>query len=159
MKCAPFILAAIMAGMLPGCDAPTVDVTLERPASDSVTVASTPAETVLTFHSEMGIGRATITPVDDAWPDRLVLRLHLKALEGIDLNNGQWRLNSFLGADLAVPYAPVGRQPGPMYDGSDPTVDLVITRAGEVIEVIIPELFLDDDRPELRVQWVDYYRN
>lgn len=151
-------MGLLLAGTLLGCEPVTVDVTLQRLAGDRAAIATTPTETVVTIHSERGVGRATITPVGATWPEQLILRLHLRNLEGIDLSNGLWRLNSFLGADLAVPYAPVGRAGGPRYDGSDPTVNLPITRDGEMIEVVVPELFLDDAYPELYIQWVDYYR-
>ncbi len=158
MKHAPFILAAALAGILASCER-SQPIDPERPAGisavaakpgDDLIITGTPEEALLIIHSETGIGRATITRGDRAWPDRLVLRLHLRDLEGLELNNGMWRADSFLGN-------------GPTIDARHldivMRVDCPIARNGEVIEVIVPELFLDDDQPELHIQWVDYYRN
>jgi hypothetical protein len=121
-------------------------------------MTSTREATVLEGRSEAGIGRAPITPSGSRWPGRRVLRFHLQDLEGIEMDNGRWKLGSFLGSDTAVPYVPAGPEEAASPEGTDPTVDLPVTRDGEVIQVVVPSLLLDERYPELRIQWVDFYR-
>ena len=65
--------------------------------ADSSVVEAVEGGVRVAIHSERGIGRGTITRVGAHWPEKLVLRLHLKGLEGLTLTAGDLRLRGELG--------------------------------------------------------------
>ena len=138
-----------------GCQ-PTLEMDVPR-AGDTVEILHEPGRVVLDIHSEMGIGKATITPADH-WPERLVLRLHIRNLEGLTLRNSRVEVSSFLRSEPEVDYYRRNESGG--FDRRSPAgkVRVEIRRVGDYIEAVVPSLVLEDPADPLWIQWVDYYR-
>src|SRR4051794_6930427 len=63
-------------------------------ADDAVAVRTEKDRTLVAVESPSGIGRAVLERLGDTWPEGLVLRLHLKGLEGFRASNGQVTLDA-----------------------------------------------------------------
>jgi hypothetical protein len=133
----------------------SLTVTPEKSADNAI-ISGDDAQMVVEFHSPSGIGRAKIVAEDGNWPDALILRFHLKDLEGIELNTSEYHFKGFLGGTERVIY--YGRDANGTPDPSDMPgqVPLPIERNGDTIDVVIPMELLTDDT--LQLQWIDYYR-
>jgi len=138
-----------------GCQ-PGLEIDVPR-AGDTVEIIPEPDQTVLDIRSEMGIGKATITPVG-GWPERLVLRLHIRNLEGLTLRNSAVEVASFLRSVPDVDY--YRRDESGSFDRRSPAgkVTVEIRRVDDYIEAVVPPLLLEDPTDPLWIQWVDYYR-
>jgi len=84
-----------------GCQ-PALDIDVPR-EGDTVAILHEPGQVVLDIHSKMGIGKATVKPVGP-WPERLVLRMHIRNLEGLTLMNSRVEVSSFLRSGPEVEY-------------------------------------------------------
>ena len=138
-----------------GCQ-PALEIDVPR-AGDTIEIIHEADQVVLDIRSEMGIGKATITPVD-RWPERLVLRLHIRNLEGLTLRNSRVEVSSFLRSEPDVEYYRRDESGG--FDRRSPAgqVTVEIQRADDYIEAVVPPLVLEDPTDPLWIQWVDYYR-
>src|SRR4051812_23389234 len=65
-----------------------------RRADDAVAVRAEKDRTVVAVRSPFGISQAVLERLGDTWPDSLVLRLHLKGLEGFRASNGHVTLDA-----------------------------------------------------------------
>ncbi len=109
-----------------------VILTGPRKGGDAATVAADGAATVIGIRSTFGIGRAEIRRVGKDWPERVVLRLHTKALEGFSATDGTRKFTH------SVRHSEVTK--------------------GKPIDVALPEALLDSTSETIRIQWVDFYR-
>lgn len=128
---------------------------------------------ILEISSERGIGQATVQRTAGPWPKKVVLRLHLKGLESLRVEAGQW------GFEASVmsypPYQNRLRVYGP---DSIPPVDpkspywvevrvldsegnpaSKIPLEGGYFELAIPPAFLEKSPPKLHIHWIDFYRD
>ena len=146
-------LCLLVAGV--GCQ-PSLEIEVPR-EGDTVEIVHEPDRVVLDIHSEMGIGQATVTPVGP-WPEHLVLRLHIRNLEGLTLRNSRVEVSSFLRSTPEVDYFRRDESGG--FDRRSPAgkVTVEIRRVGDYIEALVPPLVLEDPAAPLWIQWVDYYR-
>src|SRR4051812_34644539 len=65
-----------------------------RRKSDTVEVEATKERTVFVVKSPSGISHASVGRLDGDWPKAVVLRLHLKGLEGFQVTNGKVTLEA-----------------------------------------------------------------
>lgn len=139
-----------------GCQ-PALEIDVPR-EGDTVAIVHEPGQVVLDIHSRMGIGKATVKPVGQ-WPERLVLRMHIRNLEGLTLMNSQVEVSSFLRSEPDVDYYHRNESGG--FDRRSPAgkVTVEIRRVDDYIEAVVPPLVLADPTDPLWFQWVDYYRN
>ena len=149
MACLCVLIVAI------GCQ-PALEIEVPR-AGDTVEIIHEPGQVVLDIRSEMGIGKATITPVGH-WPERLVLRLHIRNLEGLTMMNSRVEVSSFLRSQPDVDYYRRDESGGFGRRSPAGQVTVEIRRVDDYIEALIPSLVLEDPTDSLWIQWVDYYR-
>jgi hypothetical protein len=177
MKHPPFVAMLVLSGCLvPGpqdglrSSPLSIELTGPRKAGDRIDVSDSGNPAFLDVHSEMGIGRATISPAQGDWPTRMIFRVHLKGLESFSVNNGKFTIatsvisrppyrlicevrpgdGSFVSE--ASPYwMPARIVPG---NGSAPAIPL----KGGYIEVALPRIVLESRPKHLYVQWVDFLR-
>ncbi|MCS7304579.1 MAG: hypothetical protein NZ602_05660 [Thermoguttaceae bacterium] len=141
---------------------------------DQIKVVSTKEGVVLEIYSQRGIGRAIVEGPAKGWPKSLILRLHLKGLESLRLEAGQW------GFDASVmsypPYQTRLRVHGPepiqepvdpkspywvevrMFDGAGKPIQQ-IPREGGYFEVVIPPTLLEKFPQKINIHWIDFYRD
>src|SRR6476620_6179331 len=74
-----------------------------RRKSDTVTVQATKERTVFVVKSPSGISHAGIERLDEGWPKSVVLRLHLKGLEGFQITNGKVTLEAAVSSQEKPP--------------------------------------------------------
>lgn len=123
--------------------------------------------TVLEIHSPFGIDRATITRLQDEWPNKMLVRLYLKGLSSFKVGNDTvtiewsssaedrthrvtlWQGNQEMSLTEDDPYftrvriagGPGGMPPGDSY-----------------FEVPLPARLLKDNPAKITLQWIDFYR-
>ena len=66
-----------------------IRLTGPRAEGDAIKVARKDGEIVFFVTSEFGIGRATIQPLKEDWPDRIVFQLDLNGLESFEVEGEQ----------------------------------------------------------------------
>lgn len=154
MRAIQWMLGGLLACMLLGACQP-----VRQPPALAVTLAKSEDQAQLRWegdtaaidlYSASGIGAATIT-----WPGEppaapLLLRLHLRGLEGLQVAAGAQQ--AALSVDNAPPYT-VRVEGG---SAEPATVDLDVERANGVFSVWLGQSWLQNGG--LNVQWVDFYR-
>jgi hypothetical protein len=115
--------------------------------------------------SERGIGRAHVQWLSAAYPTEVIIRLHLRALEGFSLTYGATTIQ------LALPH---GGDGAPLQNlSSDATgaeqpispdspywlaTSIVGSGAEGYLEVALPADFFAQRQTQFSMQWVDFYR-
>jgi hypothetical protein len=121
------LLAALACVARPGL--PTVQ---EQSTDARILVIELPESVRVDIQSAGGIGRATLTRSGRSWPLHVVLRLHLKGLEGLELVAGRDTV----------------RRSEPTSAGPSPSGWYDVTVPAELLA----------GQSQVRVQWVDFYR-
>ncbi len=130
---------------------------------------------LVVFHirSKRGIGSATIRP-RTRWPKKVELRLHLRGLENLELDNGTRVIASSYSIHHKNTYVSITGSPGrrdlknkvknshPLFLKITP-VSLKPERAPSIpldgyFKVMIPGKFLKKQPRSLKVNWIDFYR-
>lgn len=123
--------------------------------------------TILDITSEFGIDKASVTRLTDEWPKSIVVRLHLKGLESFKASNEDvtvewavgsdgdsrvtlWKGKEEIPLDRDSPYFTQGRVVGG--DGKVPLKD-------GYFEVPLPAKLFEDKLKEVKLHWIDFYRN
>ncbi|MDP7398678.1 MAG: hypothetical protein QF541_17555 [Lentisphaeria bacterium] len=139
-----------------------------------ITVEEKAGRTIVDVRSAFGIGRMKLSAANNRWPTTLVLRLHLRGLESLQLGNGTSSI------DLSISSSPPHRQlcevahtPGERrqtVDDESPfwmqvqieqteNPDLPkIPLADGYFEVTLPPALLNGNPESLSVRWIDFYR-
>lgn len=128
------------------------------------------AKTRFIVRGGTGIGRVTVQRLDDHWPDRVFLRLHLRGMESLQVSNEHVTLR------WSIPSVTAGRRRALMSsteDGarrrissSDPhyvPVRLVaettqIPLHDGYFEVLLPATLFKGDPDAVSIHWIDFYR-
>ena len=97
---------------------------------------------VLELFSPAGIGRARLVAGSGGWPRRVLVRLHLQALEGFEAWNGSQHFVHALSHEENV------RRHRRQRNGA----------VLEPIEEELPASLLQDNPDWVQIQWVDWYR-
>ncbi|MBI1249053.1 hypothetical protein GC197_14575 [bacterium] len=133
-----------------------------------IQIESEGEKTIFDITSEFGIDRATIQRKSKEWPKTILLRLHLNGLESLKISSGNVAVQLSLGTGNHVirtvlvsekrvaevpkdsPYFAEVRIVGgngkiPLKDG--------------YFEVALPSKLLEENPDEIKLQWIDFYRN
>lgn len=127
---------------------------------------------VIDVRSESGIGQLELLPVEAKWPAGIIVRLHLRGLESLRINNGSHTIttsvtSSFPHKQLCEIFTE-GRS-SVMSDESrywlelkvvneKAEKDLIVPLDAGYFEVIIPAAIFDSAPKSISVEWVDFYR-
>jgi hypothetical protein len=152
-------------------NAPGFDVTLKRP-DDRFKMEVEENRVLFSIHSPSGISTATIKRSMDKWPEEVVLKLHLKALENVSISNGRikiqssvhvedeqlrvrsWReQNEELVLDASSPYWTRIRIFGA---DNKPSRSLPINNG--YFELQLPKGIFTDNPQSISISWIDFYR-
>ena len=95
----PFAIILTVSGIPPAGDGdakdqPTKFNITTRRKDDVVEVRAGKDKTLFNVTSPFGISQAVIERQEDTWPKAVLLRLHLKGLEGFRASNGKVTLNA-----------------------------------------------------------------
>ncbi len=88
--------------------------------------------TIFDVASPFGIGKATIESHTGTWSKKVVIRLHLKGLEGFKVFNKNIKLEK---------------------------EELTVNIYKDYYEVLLPPSLLESSTTEIYIEWVDFYRN
>lgn len=125
--------------------------------------------TIVDVASEVGIGRTVLTRTADAWPPALRIRLRFKGLElfrvTAEETTVQWSVASTRPHEVRTSRVR-GSDETPLAKG-DPLFaelhivakELAIPLTSGYFEVAVPTKLLASNPRELRLQWIDFYRN
>ncbi|MCM2370522.1 hypothetical protein [Aporhodopirellula aestuarii] len=143
-----------------------------RHVDDSIKVQSEDERTIFSIRSPRGIGQAEIRRETDSWPQHVVLRLHLKGLEGFRISNGAVTLHASVSSHGANPTirswkdndetvtldseSPYWMNLKLLDQNGEPTRD--IPQGKGVIEIQLPTAILDGKPEKLTIHWIDFYR-
>lgn len=112
---------------------------------DCVHILKDKGRTVFDVLCKLGIGSAKIVLVEGSWPERMVVQLHLSALEGFIVTNNKLR---FLRNMLDVT----------AYDNKGNLFEqkYLLEKRG-FYEVKLPTVLFDKDTREIKITWVEFY--
>lgn len=144
-------------------------VSSNRPSAQ-VVVTNENGSAFVDIHSDNGIGDATVTLVDGAWPDAITLRFHLEGLEQMQFVYGNTvaglsvTTQNMLLQGAAVDGSPIEAidetsrywMAVSFLDRNGNAVDS--PAAGGVIEVQAPADFFEGAHAEFTINWIDFYR-
>ena len=144
---------------------PSLRVTTKR-ADDRADVTAETGKAVVSIRSPFGISQAVVARSGEAWPDAVVLRLHLKGLENFQATNGKVTLRASASAQDGKPLVRVwqdGKEDAPLDARSPYWID-VRALAGDAtkdgyFELALPRAFFADNPKAVTVNWIDFYRN
>ncbi len=148
-----WLVASVTCAGLPG---PQFKVELKK-AEDSAVMTSTHNSTVVSVTSKSGIGGARLLRSGDVWPTRLTIRLNLKGLESLRMENGIIHFNTSLKSPRQVPYWKVGkndRRP----ETPDGTLEINLQKTEEFIEIVVPAELTAGNPAEIGLGWIDFFR-
>jgi len=144
--------------------------TVNRP-EDRVTENIRDGHTIFSIRSPRGIGRATIHR--GSWPDRVSLRLHLRGLEGLSIDNGSVvfkasvlshsghrRLLRVVEDDreqVVEEDSPYWTEIGAFDATGKPVQGL--PEEGGYFEMLLPRALFQTKPKSLAIGWIDFYRN
>jgi hypothetical protein len=140
---------------------------------DSVEVRADKDKTLFAVKSPSGIGRAVIERQADTWPKAVVLRLHLKGLEGLRASNGKVTLDAAVSVrdgKVQVRLWKDGKEDPPLDSKSPFWTDIRIVggdgKPGRELplkdgyfEAALPRAFFEGDPKAITLSWIDFYRN
>lgn len=139
---------------------------------DRIEVLSENAQVTLNVRSSFGIGRAVIERTG-SWPDRFVVRLHLKGLEKLGITAGDTSVHASVGFRDAKIQQRVwlnDAETNPLNDAhpcwvsvrvlnveGQPASDLPLKDG--FFEIVVPQKLLVDNPQSISIEWIDFYRN
>jgi hypothetical protein len=140
-----------------------------RRADSAVDFHVEDGEVIVDVRSEFGIDTATIQRTGDAWPARIVVRLHLTGLESLQVTSGATTLEASL-SSTGDPVSRVSLREGNNETSLDPASpywtevrivgnDRTIPLESGHFEVRLPEKLFETNVAEITLQWVDFFRN
>ena len=129
-----------------------------RKTEDSAAITSTQNTSVVKITSKSGIGEAKLVRAAGQWPVHLVIRLNLKGLESLQMDNGTIRVDSSIKSPLQVPYWKIGRKAQDT-DEPDGTLELKITQSDGSIEMVVPKEMMAGNPAAIHLAWIDFYRH
>lgn len=143
-------------------------------ASITVSKAEESPQTFLEIRSERGIGSCTVHRTTDHWPSKLTLRLPLRGLEQLAVQNGdsKWigsvsssdrmvRWNRKTGQERETPMRATDSEWCMLRrvsaEGASKPIRVPLSE-GEYWEMTIPSVWLNDNPSSIRIDWVDFFR-
>lgn len=141
-------------------------------SDDRVETSIAQGVAIISIHSPTGISRASIQRSDDQWPKKVILRLHLRGLEGLHIVCGQDALDMSISShsrqqsadfrkdqqepqqlDATSPYWTEIRMAGK--DGQ-PASSIPLHHG--YFEIELPQALLATNPDVICVRWIDFYR-
>ena len=125
--------------------------------------------TVIDVRCPFGIGTATIQRIAADWPAKMLVRLHLRGLESLQISRDdltiQWSLQS-TGDHAARVSLRENRRETTLSQQSPYFTPLRIVGGEKSIplpegyfELRVPSKLLEDNPNQIRLRWIDFYRN
>ena len=137
---------------------------------DKIEVTERNDKAVIFVHSPVGISQAVIERSDEQWPDTVILRLHLKGLEGLKISKGKITLEAAVSSqDGTVRLWEDGKEDSP-FDSSSPywTEIRLISKDEKPVkgvpsddgyfEMQLPGALLEGNPKSITINWIDFYR-
>jgi hypothetical protein len=140
---------------------------------DRVDVKSEKDKATFSIHSPFGISQAVIKRAGEAWPDAVVLRLHLKGLENFKVTNDRVKLEGSASIQDGKPLVRLwkdGKEDAPLdakssywmairiLDGDGKQAKEIPLRGG-YFEMQLPKALFEGNPKAITVNWIDFYRN
>jgi hypothetical protein len=163
-----FIAAVIVAAE---GDRPRFKITTKK-KDDTVEVQADKDRAVFIVKSPFGISQAVIGRQAETWPKVIVLRLHLKGLEGFRLSNGKVALDAAVSLQEGKAKLRLwkdGKEDVPLDEKSPFWTDIRIVGGdgkpareiplkGGYFELTLPRVLFDGNSESITVNWIDFYR-
>jgi len=166
-----FLLLALTTSLLAAEGDPHRFKITTKKQDDTVEVRADKDKHLFVVKSPSGISQAVIERLDDAWPQAVVLRLHLKGLENFRVSNGKVRLDAAASSQGGkVRIWKDGKEDAPLDEKSPFWADIRLVgndgkparelplREG-YFEVTLPRAFFEGNPKTITVGWIDFYRN
>ena len=158
LSCAAILAAASAAR----ASDPVYEFALKK-GDDSITAARDGDKVVFTITGKSGIGNGTITLKEGHWPKEVVLRFQhgkgqpFKGLEDFHLTTARFKVDGSQKKSKAMPFSLAGDD-GKFADGPAGTLNVVVEETKDGMEVRLPANLLAG-ASNVKVEWVDFYRN
>ena len=146
------------------------EITTKR-SDDTVEFRVAKDGAVFSVKSPFGIGQAVVKRTSEEWPGTVVLRLHLKGLEGFKASNGKDTLCAAMSSqDGTARLWLDGKEDEPI-DAKSPNwmVIRIIGNDGKpakaiplkdgYFEMVLPKALFDGNPKAISLNWIDFYRN
>jgi len=145
-------------------------ITLKR-SDDRSQIEVRDGTATVSLHSPSGISQAEIECMGERWPERLVLKLHLRGLESLALANGHTTIHASISSTgggvrvwkdqdeetrLSDEHPLMLKIVGQTNDGKATTA---IPLQDGYFEIVLPKAFFQDTPKSISVKWIDFYRN
>ncbi|GAB5517597.1 hypothetical protein [Rhodopirellula baltica] len=163
--CLPVVLG--MTNWVIACgDDPAFRITTKHDR-DKVKIAAEEDRVVIEVQSPKGISQAVVERSDDQWPASVMLRLHLKGLERLQVINGKRMLEASVSSQDGQ--RRISKDDSPL-DAKHPSwMDIrMLDKDGEPVrriplnegyfEMQLPKALLDDNPKSITLKWIDFYR-
>ena len=150
---------------------PQFNITTQRP-DDKVAFKTEGDKTEFTIRSPFGISNAVIQRMGEKWPKAIVLRLHLKGLESLRIQNDKWTLAAAVSSHRETPRVRLWKDKKEDHPidtkspywmqiltlGSDrkPTTDVPLNEG--YFEMQLPVALFEDNPESITIHWIDFYR-
>jgi hypothetical protein len=166
------LVLAVAATTAAADDTPPFKITTRRD-NDKVEAKVEKGKVTFSIHSPFGISQAVIERAGEAWPDAVVLRLHLKGLENFKVTNGTVKLEGSASLRDGKPLVRLwkdGKEDAPLdakspywmdarIVGGDGKQAKEIPLKGGYLEMQLPRAVFEGNPQTITVSWIDFYRN
>ena len=162
-------VAFLSAGCAIAADESPFKITTKRD-DDKIEVTARNDKAVISVHSPVGISQAVIERNSEQWPDIVILRLHLKGLEGLKISNGKITLEAAVSTQGGtVRLWEDGKEDSPFDSGSSYWTEIRligkdgkptkgVPSDGGYFEMQLPGALLEGNPKSITINWVDFYR-
>jgi hypothetical protein len=170
MRCA-ILCSVVIATLTTQTDGgPRLKLTLKR-ADDRSQIEVQDGTATVSLHSPFGISQAEMECLGERWPERLVLKLHLRGLESLALANGRTTIHASVSSTGGGVRVWKDQDEETLLSDDHPLMLKIVgnTNAGKAttaiplkdgyFEVVLPQPFLQDNPKSITVKWIDFYRN
>lgn len=140
-------------------------------SEDRIEIVEGKQVATLIVHSPSGIGKATIERLDDAWPEKLLLRFPFRGLESLKISAGKLKLNASVSSHDGTVRVWKDDLEDKLLDAKSPySLKIqILDRKGNatqklplhegVIQIELPKNLLENAPATFQVEWIDFYRS
>ena len=175
MRILVLLLGVVFASSLIGADGSSSDSkepkfkTSARKDGDSIDVQMDKGKATIVVKSPSGISAGTIERQEESWPEKVVVRMHLKGLESFKVSNGKVTLDVAVSGQVKVRQWKDGKE-GDELDaksnywmdvsaiGADgkPTKQLPLQQG--YFEIALPKAFFEGNPKSIDLKWLYFLR-
>lgn len=164
-----FVVTLLSVGCASAVDESPFKITTKRD-NDKIEATVKNDKAVISVCSPFGISQAVIERSDETWPDTVILRLHLKGLEGLKISYGMNSLEAAVSSqDNTVRLWEDGKEDSPLDSKSQYWMEiLLIGKDGTptkgmplddgYFEMQLPRALLGGNPKSITINWIDFYR-